>query len=137
MKSITLTTEVKKPLKKVWDCFTLPKHITQWNFASPEWVCPTATNVLKTGGQFSWRMEAKDGSMGFDFSGTYLEIQPHRLLKYTIDDGREVSVKFEESHGAVLVTETFEPENQNDLEMQRQGWQAILDNFKKHAEKVA
>lgn len=137
MKSITITTEVKKPLKKVWECFTLPQHITQWNFASPDWACPSATNDLKSGGKFSWRMEAKDGSMGFDFSGTYSEIQPYSLLKYTIDDGREVSVKFEESNGTVLVTETFEPENQNDLEMQRQGWQAILDNFKIHAEKVA
>ncbi|MBV6641270.1 MAG: SRPBCC family protein [Cyclobacteriaceae bacterium] len=137
MKAITITTEVKKPMQKVWECFTLPKHITQWNFASPDWACPNATNDLKPGGKFSWRMEAKDGSMGFDFSGTYSEIYPYRLLKYTIEDGREVSVKFEESNGTVIVTETFEPENQNDLERQRQGWQAILDNFKIYAEKVA
>ena len=126
MKAITITTEVRKPMQKVWEYFTIPKHITKWNFASSDWACPHATNDLKPGGKFSWRMEAKDGSMGFDYSGTYTEIKHHDLIKYTLDDGREVSVKFEESGGIVLVTETFEPENQNDLEMQRQGWQAIL-----------
>ena len=137
MKAITISTQIKQPLQKVWDCFTLPKHITQWNFASPDWACPSATNDLKPGGKFSWRMEAKDGSMGFDFSGTYSEIQHGKLLRYALDDGREVSEKFEESGGYVLVTETFEPEHQNDVEMQRNGWQAILNNFKTHAEKVA
>lgn len=136
MEKITVSTSIRKNIKDAWEFFTIPEHITKWNFASLDWACPHATNDLKPGGKFSWRMEAKDGSMGFDYSGTYTEIQPHHLIKYTLDDGREVSVKFEESGGIVLVTETFEPENQNDLEMQRQGWQAILDNFKMHAEKV-
>jgi len=113
---------------------TRPSHITQWNFASPEWCCPTAEVDLRPGGAFSWRMEARDGSMGFDFHGTYTAVEPYRRLQYRLGDDREVEITFEPDGDAVLVTETFQPENQHDPEFQRQGWQAILDNYGRYVE---
>jgi uncharacterized protein YndB with AHSA1/START domain len=108
----------------------------QWNFAADTWHCPTATNEASTGGLFNWRMEAKDGSMGFDFAGTYTQVKPLELLQYDIGD-REVQVKFEAlSSGQTRVTEVFDIENENSGELQRNGWQAILDNYKKRVESL-
>jgi uncharacterized protein YndB with AHSA1/START domain len=133
--TLTVSAEVHASLEKTWERWTTPEHITQWNFASDDWQCPNAINELKPGGKMSWRMEAKDGSMGFDFSGKYEKIELHQHISLLLDDGRSVKVDFTEKNGMTLVTETFETENQNPTEMQRAGWQAILDNFKKHAEK--
>ncbi|HEU4716739.1 MAG TPA: SRPBCC family protein [Bacteroidia bacterium] len=132
--SITVRTVISAPVSRVWECFTQPQHITRWNFAVPEWHCPAAENDLRPGGKFSWRMEAKDGSFGFDFAGTYTDVRPNELIAYTIGDGRKVHVTFMTDGDSTEVTETFEAESQNPVEMQRGGWQAILDNFRKHAE---
>jgi uncharacterized protein YndB with AHSA1/START domain len=131
---ITVAAAVNAPVEKVWDCFTLPEHITQWNFAVPEWHCPSATNGLRTGGRFSSRMEARDGSMGFDFSGVYTEVRPQQHIAYTMDDGRKATVDFIPAGTTTKVTTSFEAESQNPVEMQQGGWQAILDNFKQYAE---
>lgn len=133
---VIITTFVKAPKKRIWDSFTLPKHITRWNFATPEWHCPRAENDLRNDGRFLYRMEAKDGSLGFDFSGTYDEVALEKALRYTLDDGRKVNVTFDENSEGTQVTETFEAEAQNSVEMQRQGWQAILDNFKSYVENL-
>ncbi|MGD9616055.1 MAG: SRPBCC family protein [Alphaproteobacteria bacterium] len=132
--TITVETTVNAPIRKVWECFTQPEHITKWNSASEDWHTPTATNDLRKGGIFTCRMEARDGSMGFDFAGTYDEVVPDKRLAYTLDDERKVVVTFAEEGGATRVTETFEIEQENSPEMQRAGWQAILDNFKAYAE---
>ena len=131
---ITVNSILKASIQKVWQCWTNSEHITQWNFASDDWCCPKATNDLKVGGRFSWRMEAKDGSMGFDFEGTFTEVIQNQKISYVMDDDRKVEVLFERIEGEVLVTESFDPETQNSEELQRQGWQAILDNFKKYVE---
>lgn len=131
---ITVQTTVDAPLETVWSCWTQPEHIMQWNNASDDWHTPRATMDLREGGAFVSRMEAKDGSAGFDFNGVFTKVVPHRQIDYTIEGGRTVSITFEEKNGAVLVTETFEAEDENPVEMQRAGWQSILDNFKKHAE---
>jgi uncharacterized protein YndB with AHSA1/START domain len=133
MEGITVRASIEQNMDTVWECWTKPEHIRQWNFATDEWHCPTATNDLHPAGRFSWRMEARDGSMGFDFSGTYTDIRLKEVIAATLDDGRKVRVKFVENNGATEVIETFEPD-QNDREMQRMGWQAILNNFKKYAE---
>ena len=132
---MVIQTEIKSNIKLVWDCFTLPEHIVQWNFASSDWQCPKAENDLKTGGKFSYRMEAKDGSFGFDFWGIYDEIIPYEKIAYTLGDNRKVEILFQVEDGKVIVIEDFETEKANSEELQRQGWQAILDNFKKHTEK--
>ena len=131
---ITVNTEIKAPLERVWNCWTLPEHITHWNFASDDWCCPSATNDLRPGGDFSWRMEARDGSMGFDFNGTYDSIKKGQCIACTLEDGRKVEITFEEHPDGVTVTESFEPESINPVEMQRAGWQAILNNFKGYVE---
>ena len=131
---ITISAIIAAPLDKVWKNWTEPKHITQWNHASDEWHSPHATNDLRKGGKFLARMEAKDGSMGFDFEGTYDNVVEKQLIEYTMLDGRTVSVRFAEKTGATEVIETFDPESTNSLDMQRDGWQAILDNFKKYTE---
>ena len=133
---ITVSTTIAAPIAKIWQCWTLPEHITKWNFASDDWHCPSATNNPKTGGKFSWRMEAKDNSFGFDFEGTYDEVIPMKLIAYKMTDGRRVEIRFSEADGAVSVLESFEPEGTNADEMQRAGWQAILDNFKKLVESL-
>lgn len=125
---------IDSPLKKVWECWTLPNHITGWNFASDEWHCPRAENNLVPGGKFSWRMEAKDGSMGFDFSGKYIRIVQLEMIENILDDKRSVTIQFRKEGEAVKVTETFEAEQMNSEELQRQGWQTILNNFKKYVE---
>ncbi len=131
---ITVSTKVKAPISKVWEYWTKPEHIINWNFASGEWHCPRAVNDLRPKGEFSWRMEAKDGSMSFDFTGTYNEIKPNELITYQMSDGRKVILKFSEEDGWVTLHESFEAEGTNSDEMQRAGWQAILENFKKYVE---
>lgn len=132
--SITVETIVKASVRKVWESWTLPQHITKWNQASDDWHTPYAENDLRTGGKFKSTMAAKDGSMSFDFEGTYTRVTPHELIEYTMADGRTVKVIFETSGQETKVTETFDPESENSLELQRGGWQAILDSFKKYTE---
>lgn len=131
---ITVKTLVNAPIELVWECWTQPEHIVHWNFASEDWQCPSASNPLVEGEKFSWRMEAKDGSMGFDFWGTYTRIEFQSALEYTLGDGRLVRIQFEENQDGIELTESFETEGTNSDEMQRAGWQAILNNFKKHVE---
>jgi uncharacterized protein YndB with AHSA1/START domain len=131
---ITVQTTVKAPVDKVWKFWTQPEHIVKWCFASPEWHTPKAQNDLRVGGRFVSRMEARDGSMGFDFGGLYDDVQMNELIAYTMDDGRMVSVNFQSIGNETNITETFEAENENPIEMQRGGWQAIMDSFKKYVE---
>lgn len=133
MKTITVEAKTNIPVQKVWEYWTLPEHITQWNFASSDWHCPRAENDLRAGGKFNWRMEAKDGSMGFDYSGTYLRVEIPGFLEMQLDDGRLVQVILEQKQGQTRIAQTFQPDD-NDPEIQRQGWQAIMDNFKRHVE---
>ena len=132
--AITITTTVNAPVSKVWEYWNNPAHIKQWAFAADTWHCPAAENDLQIGGKFSTTMAAKDGSMSFDFGGTYTDVIENKLIAYELGDGRKVKITFEEQAGKTLIIETFDPENQNPIEMQRDGWQAILDNFKKHTE---
>lgn len=132
--AITVSTTVNAPVEKVWEYFSEPKHITKWCAASDDWHAPVAENDLRIGGKFKTRMEAKDGSMGFDFAGYYTNVQEHKLIEYTMGDDRKVSVLFSDEDGKTIVTETFEAEETNPLEMQRGGWQAILDNFRNYTE---
>jgi uncharacterized protein YndB with AHSA1/START domain len=134
MEKITVQTSVHADLNTVWDLWTKPEHITQWNFASDEWCCPIAENDLRPNGKFRSRMEAKDGSMGFDFEGIYSQVVEQQLISYGLADGRQVDIEFEQDGDTVVVTETFDPEEINITELQRAGWQAILDNFKKYVE---
>ena len=133
-KPITVQVLVNAPVAKVWEMWNVPEHITKWAFASADWHAPEAENDIREGGKFRTRMAAKDGSSEFDFSGTYTIVLPHERIEYVMDDGREVSVTFEDQGGATKITETFDPESENTEEMQRSGWQAILDNFKKYVE---
>jgi uncharacterized protein YndB with AHSA1/START domain len=133
---ITVETLVKANLDSVWDAWNNPDDIKQWNAASDDWHTTRSTVDLREGGKFSARMEAKDGSEGFDFEGTYTRVVPQKLIEYRMDDGREVKVQFTEAADGVLVRETFEAETENDPEVQREGWQAILDNFAWHVERV-
>jgi len=134
MEKITVKTKVNAPVDTVWAYWTGPEHIVKWNSASEDWHTPHATNDLRKGGVFTSRMEAKDGSMGFDFSGTYKEVEKGELISYVMEDGREVEIAFTQEGDTTLVEETFDPEQTNPMEMQRGGWQAILDNFKKYVE---
>lgn len=131
---ITVGNTVNAPIEKVWDMFNKPEHITQWCAASDDWHAPHAENDLRVGGKSKTRMEAKDGSFGFDFESTYDAIKEHESIDYTIADGRKVSLQFQPVAGGVKITETFEAEGINPAEMQQAGWQAILDNFKKYVE---
>lgn len=130
---ITITANILAGRRKVWDFYTKPEHITKWNFADPSWHCPTASNDLKIGGRYLARMEAKDGSFGFDFDATYIEINRGKSFSYEFG-GRIATVLFDEINGQTEVTISFEPETENSIELQRDGWQAILDNFKKYVE---
>ena len=132
--SVTVTTTVNAPVEKVWQYWSEPKHITKWNSPSPDWHTPSAENDLRTGGKFSSRMEAKDGSFGFDFAGVYDEVTLHETIAYTMGDGRKVHISFKGNGNKTEVVETFDPENIHPVDFQRQGWQAILDNFKKYTE---
>ena len=131
---ITVTATINADVKKVWDYYTNPAHIVNWNFAAPSWHCPTATNDMKVGGVYKARMEAKDGSFGFDFEAVYNEIIPEEKIVYTIADGRKVINTFEEKNGETRVITEFEAESQNPIEMQKGGWQSIFDNFKNYTE---
>lgn len=131
---IKVEATIKAPVKKVWEYFTKPEHIVNWNFASDDWYCPKAVNELKSGGKFSWRMESKDGSAGFDFEGIYNEVQEYKKIKYTLGDNREVEIIFNSEDNSTYISETFDAENFHTHELQKTGWQAILNNFKKYVE---
>ena len=131
---ITIETTVAAPIEKVWRAWTTPEDIQCWNAASEEWHCPSAEIDLRPGGHFSYRMEAKDGSMGFDFSGTFVRVVPNEVIEFSLDDDRSVVVEFLEEDHAVTVRETFEAETVHAAEQQRQGWQAILERFAKHVQ---
>lgn len=131
---ITIEAVVNKPIEKVWEFWTKPEHITQWNAASEDWHTPSSTNDLKIGGKFSSRMEAKDGSFGFDFWGIYDEIKLHEKIACTLGDERKWITTFFQVPGGVRVVEAFEAEGENPIEMQQAGWQMILNNFKKYSE---
>lgn len=125
---------VGAPLSRVWEYWTRPEHITNWYFASADWHAPRATNDLRAGGSFLTRMEARDGSAGFDFGGVYSTVEPERLIAYRLGDGREVAINFIPAGSGTRVEERFDPETVNPVERQRDGWQAILDNFKAYVE---
>ena len=133
--TITVETLVNAPIEKVWDFWTKPEHITQWNNASEDWHTTRAENDLRIGGKFLSRMEAKDGSFGFDFEGTYDEVLTNEKISYTLLDDRKVAITFLATENGVQIVETFEAENENSLELQKMGWQAILTNFKNYVEK--
>ncbi len=134
---ITVEARINATVTNVWTYWVTPEHIMRWNAASEDWHTPSATNDLRVGGTFTSRMEAKDGSMGFDFSGTYTELQPHALIAYRLGDGaeaREVRIVFEPQADTTIVRETFTPETTHPIEAQRSGWQSILDRFKSYVE---
>ncbi len=131
---ITVETVVNADLNKVWDAWNNPTDIKQWNSAQDDWHTTRSSVDLREGGTFQSRMEAKDGSEGFDFEGTYTRVVPRRAIEYRMSDGREVKVEFVERPDGILVKETFDAETENPPELQRTGWQAILDNFRRHVE---
>lgn len=131
---ISIGTVVTGNTKKVWDFWTRPEHIVKWNFASNDWHCPSAENDLRVGGKMKSRMEAKDGSFGFDFEAIYDEVNEHKKIAYTMGDGRQAITTFESVDGKTKVTTTFDAENTHSVEMQKNGWQAILDNFREYVE---
>jgi uncharacterized protein YndB with AHSA1/START domain len=134
---ITVEATVNAPVEKVWKIWNAPEHITQWAAASDDWHTTKSENDLREGGAFSSRMEAKDGSFGFDFGGIYDEIKTNETIAYTLGDGRKVKITFASDGNTTKVTEVFEAESTHSIEMQKGGWQAIMDNFKKHTESVA
>ena len=134
-KAITVQTVVNAPLETVWKKWTNPADIVKWNSASADWHTTRAENDVRTGGKFLSRMEAKDGSMGFDFEGVYDHVKPHERIEYSMADGRKVKVLFSVEEGKTKVVETFDPENENSMELQQEGWQSILNTFKIYAEK--
>lgn len=131
---ITIQALMYAPIETVWELWVNPKHITQWAFASDDWEAPYAENDLKVGGTFKTTMAAKDGSSQFDFAGSYTNIQENELIEYDLEDGRHVRVTFESTPGGTKITQAFDPEQENSRDLQRAGWQAILNNFKKHVE---
>ncbi|MEZ4281866.1 MAG: SRPBCC family protein [Myxococcota bacterium] len=133
---ITIEAVVATTPERVWACWTEPEHIVHWNFASDDWCCPNAENDLRVGGRYRARMEAKDGSFGFDFEAIYDEVSAPHALTYTMDDDRKVMTRFEKQGGSTRVRQTFDAEESNSIEMQRDGWQAILDNFKAYVERA-
>ena len=132
--SVTVETTINAPVEKVWKIWTTPSDIQKWNSASVDWHTPYAENDLRAGGSFMSRMEAKDGSFGFDFGGVYDEVVPNEKIAYTMSDGRRVEVTFVEMGETTKVIETFDAETENPVEMQKNGWQAIMDSFKKYTE---
>ncbi len=136
MKSITIQTTVGVGVERAWEVYTDPGHIKKWAFASDDWEVGDVKNDLRVGGKFLTNMRAKDQSAGFDFTGEYTEIAPNEKIAYTMTDGRKAEVWFKEMGEVTKVTVIFEMENENPEEMQRAGWQAILDNYKKEAEKL-
>ena len=133
-KVITIQTTVNAPVEKVWEYWSKPEHITKWSTASDDWHTPRAENDLRVGGKFVSRMEAKDGSMGFDFSGIYEEVKLHETIAYTLGDGRKVDIAFVDQGETTKVVEIFDPESTHPVEFQQAGWQAIMDSFKRYTE---
>lgn len=131
---ITVSAEINAPIEKVWAAWTNPADIMQWCNASDDWHAPKAENDLRVGGKFSTTMAAKDGSFSFDFSGEYSKVDPHKAIYYFMADGRTVEIEFAEDGTKSSIVETFDAESENPIEMQQEGWQAILNNFKKHVE---
>jgi uncharacterized protein YndB with AHSA1/START domain len=132
--SITIQARVNAPMEKIWKCWNLPEHIMQWNHASDDWHTTAAKNDLRPGGVFLFRMEAKDGSYGFDFSGVYDEVIPFEKIAYTMGDERKVVIKFSVEDNRTNIVMTFDAEDENSLEMQEAGWQSILNHFKSYVE---
>ena len=132
--NITVHTLVHAPLQMVWQYWTDPQHVKNWNSASPDWETTQASSELKIGGRFSYTMQAKDGSSGFAFSGTYVEVAPQQSLAFQLDDGRQVRITFAAQGTATALTETFDAEQYHTQEQQQSGWQAILDHFKAYTE---
>ncbi|UAY51515.1 SRPBCC family protein [Ferruginibacter albus] len=132
--AITIEATVNAPIEKVWKYWTEAEHVKNWNTASPDWHCPKAENDLRVGGNFSFTMAAKDGSFSFDFGGVYDEVKTNQKIAYTLGDGRKVDTIFTDNGNETKIVSTFEAENQNPVEMQKNGWQAILNNFKKYTE---
>ncbi|WP_306350723.1 SRPBCC family protein [Flavobacterium sp. '19STA2R22 D10 B1'] len=132
--NVTVEAKINAPVEKVWQLWNDPKHIVKWTTASDDWHTPKAENDLKVGGAFLTRMEAKDGSFGFDFEGVYDVVDTHKSIEYTMSDGRKVKILFKTQEGVTEIVETFDAEQMNPVEMQREGWQSILNNFKKHVE---
>jgi uncharacterized protein YndB with AHSA1/START domain len=131
---ITVKATIKAPAEKVWEYWSEPEHIVRWAFASEDWEAPSVENDLRVGGKFKTVMAAKDKSNSFDFVGTYTKVEKNKVIEYAMDDGRHVKISFESNPLGVLVIETFDPENENSLELQKAGWQAIPNNFKEYAE---
>lgn len=134
---ITVSVIVHAPVRVAWKAFTSPDSIVRWNFASDDWCCPVAANDLRDGGAFNYRMESKDEKYGFDFRGAYTKVLPERRIDYALGDDRTVSIEFRDKGGRTEVLETFDAEHENSIELQKSGWQAILDNYRKHAETQA
>jgi uncharacterized protein YndB with AHSA1/START domain len=132
--AITVQATINAPVEKVWTYWNAPEHITQWCQASADWHAPYAENDLRPDGKFKTTMAAKDGSFSFDFEGVYTEVKPHQTISYTMADGRMVTIEFSSNNDTTTVTEIFDPENTNPIEMQRGGWQAILESFKQYTE---
>jgi uncharacterized protein YndB with AHSA1/START domain len=135
--TIVIKTTVNAPVETVWKYWTQPEHIKKWNNASEDWHTTAAENDLRAGGRFRSRMEAKDGSFGFDFSGIYDEVKLYEVIAYSLGDDRKVNITFKGDEDKTEVTEAFEAESENSIELQQAGWQAILDNFKKYTEGAA
>lgn len=131
---ITVGKSIESNIDKVWEYWTKPKHIINWNFATDEWCCPNVENNLQPNGKFSWRMEAKDGSMGFDFEGIYEKIKEKEFVSYKMADGRKVDIEFIQKENNIEIKESFDAEGTNADEQQRAGWQSILNNFKTYVE---
>ena len=130
---IKVQAQIKSDLDKVWDYYNNPTHIVNWNYADPSWHCPSAENDMKIGGIYKARMEAKDGSFGFDFEAVYTAVNPKQNFSYEFG-GRHATVVFEKIGNETQITIVFDPETENSLELQKQGWQSILNNFKKYTE---
>jgi uncharacterized protein YndB with AHSA1/START domain len=131
---ITVGVHIDAPIEKIWEYWTEPEHIKNWSFASNDWWAPRAENNLYVGGTFKTRMEAKDGSEGFDIEGTYTTVEEHKKIEYTLNDGRKVRIEFIPENTGYKLSETFDPEDVNSPEIQKSGWQAIVNNFKKLVE---
>jgi uncharacterized protein YndB with AHSA1/START domain len=134
---ITVAVKVNVPVDKAWKLWTDPKHIIRWNNASPDWHTPKAENDLRVGGKFLSRMEARDGSAGFDFTGEYTRVDQYKVIEYFIADGRKVNISFVSDGNSTEITESFETEEVNSLELQKAGWQSIMNNFKSYSESIS
>ena len=136
MERITISTSINNRVETIWNAYNSTEDIRIWNHASDDWTCTGTTNDLRIGGKFRYRMEAKDGSAGFDFEGTYITLEPFKHIAYSMANGRKVDILFHSKNNITQVTVTFDPEKQNSTEQQREGWQAILNNFKEYVERV-